>query len=464
MQHGSVIRNLLWDLKENDKARWKTLRDILARLYPSSNLDVLFDKDVDRYIKSDYDDDVLSKNLDVVVCGTGFQQALQIFAGILAQKNTVVLLDEPDAHLHARLQVEMLRIFGDLAQQEGMQFILATHSPHIISNAPTGSLRALIQGKAHSFAEDPEQIDLLDSLGAFDRMEVLALLRTKAVVFVENRDDRNYLEMFARKKWGQATAQKVWEGLSFLYTYQDPMSAKVHLFARQINNLLSTNGLRALHGGQPAGYLVVGDRDYRSAENLATERKALLSKARKDMKLEFRCETWERNEIENYLLDFKAIEKAVVKRLQDVGQKTLAKTTVHEAWTKAMQAQRSLAADRVAERLQQDDPELRSQFIKAKESAQAIVDKEWGDGIGLADAKKVLSAIRGALQAKGIRTRLNESDIVECLDNVPPDIAKVLVQIQKHAAIQIRKPRAKSRQPDESGQLTEGTPAEEAKW
>jgi len=440
-QHGTVIRNLLWDLKHNESKRWGELKDILQRLYPEAELDVQFDETVDRYIVSEYGDEALKSELDIVVAGTGFQQALQIFSSVLAQKCTTVLLDEPDAHLHARLQVEMLRIFGDLTQKDGMQFIIATHSPHLISNAPAGSLRAMINGKAHPFAEQPEQIDLLDSLGAFDRMEVLALLRTKAAVFVENRDDRNYLEMFARKKWGQAMAQKVWEGLSFLYTYQDPITAKVHLFARQINDLLSTNGLRMLHGGQLPRYLVIGDRDYRSADSVTGQRKGLLKKA-KEMHLQLRCEVWERNEIENYLLDLKAIEKAVVLRLQDTAQKTDAKTTVRTAWNEAMTAQRGLATDRVAERLQQDDPEMRSQFIKAKEAAQALIDKEWADGSPLADAKKVLSAIRGALQSKGIRTRLNEADIVECMEAVPPAVAKVLVQMQHHGGVRIRKRRS----------------------
>ena len=439
-QHGTVIRNLLWDLKHNEPKRWGQLKEILKRLYPDSDLDITFDETVDRYIVSEYGDEALKSGLDVVVAGTGFQQALQIFASVFAQKCTTVLLDEPDAHLHARLQVEMLRIFGDLTEQDGMQFILATHSPHLISNAPAGSLRALIQGKAHPFAEQPEQIDLLDSLGAFDRMEVLALLRTKAAVFVENRDDKNYLEMFARKKWGQAMAQKVWEGLSFLYTYQDPITAKVHLFARQINDLLNCSGLRSLHGGQSPRFIVIGDRDYRSEENLNDQRKGLAKKA-KDMKLQLKCETWERNEIENYLLDLKAIEKAALLRLHDASQKADTKTVVREAWKTAMEGQRSLATDRVAERLQQDDPEMRSQFIKAKEAAQELIDKEWGDGTALADAKKVLSAIRGALQTKGIRTRLNETDIVDCMESVPPAVGKILVQMQHHADVRIRKSR-----------------------
>lgn len=47
-----MIRNLLWDLKENDKERWKRLQGILKLLYPAATIDVEFDKDVDRFITS----------------------------------------------------------------------------------------------------------------------------------------------------------------------------------------------------------------------------------------------------------------------------------------------------------------------------------------------------------------------------------------------------------------------------
>ena len=96
---------------------------------------------------------------------------------------------------------------------------------------------------------DAEQMDVLDTLGAFDRMEIIPLLKTKAVVFVENRDDRDYLEMFARKLWGEAKTNRVWEGLCFLFTYQEPIAANVKRLARQVKDLLNSGSL----GGWPPG-------------------------------------------------------------------------------------------------------------------------------------------------------------------------------------------------------------------
>ncbi len=435
LQHGSVIRNLLWDLKEHNKERWKKLKEILERLYPTATLDVTFDSQVDRFISSEYQDNVLGRGLNVVVSGTGFQQVLQIFTGVLSQGSTIVLMDEPDAHLHARLQVEMMRIFADLVEGEGLQFVLASHSPHLISAAPPGSLRAMIDGTAHPFATEPEQMDLLDTLGAFDRMEIVPLLRTKSVVFVENRDDRNYLELFARKFWGEAKTRKIWDGLSFLYTYQEPVSADVKRLARQVKDLLNTNGLSHLHGGRQARFLVIGDRDYRSAGSAKKARKELERKARgTEFKLDLRCSIWNRNEIENYLLDAKAIEKGALKRAKDPAQKQAIKTAVQEAMQKSLAAQKSEVQIRIAQKLQHEDPDCRNDYVKATQRSEEILNQEWADGMALCDAKKLLSQIRSEFQTRKLKTGLSEADIVEAMDSVPDEVAKVLQMLKKHTS------------------------------
>jgi predicted ATPase len=431
LQHGSVIRNLLWDLKENNQDRWKMLKGILERLYPTATLDVNFDSQVDRFISSDYDDHVLERGLDVVVSGTGFQQVLQIFTGVLSQGSTIVLMDEPDAHLHARLQVEMMRIFEDLVEKEGLQFVLASHSPHLISAAPAGSLQAMIDGKAHPFATEPEQMDLLDTLGAFDRMEIVPLLRTKSVVFVENRDDRNFLELFARKLWGEAKARKIWDGVSFLYTYQEPVSADVKRLARQVKDLLNAPGLSDLHGGQPAKFLVIGDRDYRSLNGASKARKELEKKAKAEgFKLDLRCSIWSRNEIENYLLDASAIEKAAVKKAKDPSQTEAIKTAVQEAIQKSIAIQKSEVQQRIAAKLQHEDQDCRNDYVKATQRSEEILGKEWGDGMALCDAKKLFSQIRAEFQARKLKTGLSEADVVETMDDVPAEVKKVLKLIQ----------------------------------
>ncbi|MBL9158386.1 MAG: AAA family ATPase [Verrucomicrobiales bacterium] len=434
LEHGSVIRNLLWDLKENDVDGWKRLLGILKRLYPEARIDVNFDKDVDRFIGSGYSDKVLERNLDVVVSGTGFQQVLQIFTGVLSQGSNIVLLDEPDAHLHGRLQSDLMKVFEELAIDPGIQFVMASHSPHLLAAAPSGSLRAMIEGRAHAFAQTPEQMDVLDSLGAFDRMEIVPLLRTKAVVFTENRDDRDYLKMFAVKHWGEEKTARVWEGLSFLFTYQEPISADVKRLARQVKDLLNAPSLGDLAVGQQARFVVVGDRDYRSEASSEAARNDLESKAKSDdFKLDLVCSIWKRNEIENYLLDPSALEEAVVSTLRDSSLEQKARDVVKASLSKNLVSLKEDARLRIAGKLQHENHEFRGDYVKTTKEASRILDEEWGDGLALCDAKKLLSGIRADLQSARIPARLNEADVVKQMSEVPKDVRIVLQRLQQLA-------------------------------
>lgn len=432
MEHGTVIRNLLWDLKEHHQERWKRLLDILKRMYPHSELDVAFDQEVDRFIGSAYSDQVLEKRLDLVVSGTGFQQVLQILTGVLSQGSSFVLLDEPDSHLHARLQVEMLRVFEGLSSQEGIQFLIATHSSHLVSSAPIGSLRAMIEGNSHRFATESDQMDLLDTLGAFDRMEILPLLKTKAVVFVENRDDRDYLEAFAQKLWGAEKARDVWEKVSFLFTYQEPMAAKAHLLARQIRDMLQSADLKSIASGAQPKFLVIGDRDYRQEATLKAEQKELLDKAAsQDFKLTLDCFVWKRNEIENYLLDANAIEAAINANLRDPSDSVRVSSSLAGWLTAILETEKGRAQDQIAEKLQIADPTLRAQFVTTKGKAEDVIAADWGDGIALADAKRVMKALRAKLQQEKVllTQALNERMVIEHMQAIPSDVKKALNSI-----------------------------------
>jgi predicted ATPase len=438
-QHGSVIRNLLWDLKVNHAKRWKRLLDVLSELYPATKVNVSFDHDVDRYIGTGYSDRKLEKELDLIVAGTGFQQVLQIFSSALGQGSSLVLLDEPDAHIHAKLQAAMMNVFTELVREEGMQFILATHSPHLLAAAPAGALRVMIEGKAHPFAVTANQIETLDKLGAIDRMEVVPLLRTKSVVFVEDRDDRKFLELFARREWGEEKTRSVFDGLTFLYTYQNPIDAQAHVRAKQVRDLLGTDALQGLAGGRIPRFFVLGDRDYRTAEQTRSDQKAIL-KAGKGMKLELKCHLWRYNEIENYLIDRSAVENALLENLRDKAQADALRAYLQEAWTRLLEAQKEGVKERIADLLQKKDRSL--DFPNASRLAGEMMVAEWQDGCALCDAKAILGSIRHELTTNGFQTRLEEKTVIAKLTEVPEDVLRVLKLLKVHSS---NTPKKKSR-------------------
>src|SRR5437660_12321426 len=72
------------------------------------------------------DQERISLNLNS--SGSGLLQVLQILAPIyrFASKGTVVLLDEPDAHLHTNLQYTLAEALREIQTELGIQIIIST--------------------------------------------------------------------------------------------------------------------------------------------------------------------------------------------------------------------------------------------------------------------------------------------------------------------------------------------------
>lgn len=429
-RHGEMIRNSLWDIRENAPQQWGKTVDLLQQLFPESNVSVDFNMAVDRFIRAFYHDGVLTRERDIIAAGSGFHQALQILASVLAPGASTILLDEPDAHLHARLQGQLMRIFSEIAQERGMQFVVATHSPHLIGAAPDGSIRVCLEGKVMPFAVGPEQLALLETVGAMDRMEIVPLLSHRTVVFVENKSDRKLLEYFALKLWREKKQREIWSRITFLYTYQHPLSAGVLDLARQVRDLMAAVGVGA---GKPFRMLTIGDRDYRPKPERDRVIKETNRKAKSDAyKLEMTLKIWSANEFENYLLNRDAMLSTLDEQAQ--GKGITAEWKKHRETFLAylqelIERQRDKTLERVASYIQQADRRL--DLTTALDRARKELDAEWGDGASLCDAKKVLSELRNWLSEKRLGLRLAEQDIVEKMNSVPPEVENVLKAIQR---------------------------------
>lgn len=445
-RHGEMVRNQLWSLQQEQPKRWEQLRALLAELFPESQIDVDFNLDIDRFLKATYRDEALRRKRDVITAGSGFHQALQILASVLTPGAALFLLDEPDAHLHARLQGQLMGILQRLASEEGEQFVLATHSPQILNAAPTGSVRVCMHGRAVPLSVQPEQLQLLGDLGAMDQMELVPLLVNRAVVFVENKSDRKLLEAFARKHWGTQAQQALWRDLTFLYTYQGPIEARVLDLARQIRDIASTPDVQA---PKPMKIAAIGDRDYRtdSARRSAMRDRNARAKT-DDYRLDFRLLLWKENEIENYLLDQEAILRLLDSRAAEARRKRAWNRVRREftaQWDRLLEDQRETIWERVADRLQHEDRRLG--LAAALERAREQVQLDAASLARWSDAKKVLSGLRTWLQERGFASNLAPEEVIDHMTSVPAEIQATLRAMKKirPARRRQRRPRAYAR-------------------
>ena len=131
-RNSEVLRNTLYDVERKSPPNYKILKDLISKYFSLDLKSVTFQEDIDPYITCEYGEG--KNDLDIVCGGSGFLQILNLLTFILTKKTSIVLLDEPDAHLHPYLQKMLISILNEFQMKMGLQIILSTHSKDIINN------------------------------------------------------------------------------------------------------------------------------------------------------------------------------------------------------------------------------------------------------------------------------------------------------------------------------------------
>ena len=64
--------------------------------------------------------------------GTGISQLIPVVVTACDSKERLITIEQPELHVHPRIQAEMGDLFIDAWQRKQNQFILETHSEHLI--------------------------------------------------------------------------------------------------------------------------------------------------------------------------------------------------------------------------------------------------------------------------------------------------------------------------------------------
>ena len=70
---------------------------------------------------------------ELVNDGFGVNQTVYLLAKALRQDAALVCIEEPEIHLHPTAQSRLMHVLGKIAKEEGKQFIISTHSEHVVS-------------------------------------------------------------------------------------------------------------------------------------------------------------------------------------------------------------------------------------------------------------------------------------------------------------------------------------------
>lgn len=211
-QPGSVLRNLLLRVVQNDRASgsgdWQEIQRVVRRWFSIELLGPEYNPDLDVYIQCRYLE--AGREYDIISGGSGFHQALTLLAFLYGYRLTTILLDEPDAHLHVSLQREIIDYFKVQAAARQVQFIIATHAEEMIKGIDTKQIVSLLKGR-------PERVssasNVLTAMADVSNIEVTLLKNSAApvVLYLEGESDERIL-----RGWAQSCGvQDIIEGLVY---------------------------------------------------------------------------------------------------------------------------------------------------------------------------------------------------------------------------------------------------------
>lgn len=126
-------------------------------------------------------------------------------------RDALIVIDEPELHLHPRWQVTLLNLFARLAGETGNQFLMATHSPAFVSPASVQYVSRVYSEKQQSkivrldSEELPERKHLFSIVNSFNNERIFF---TDRVILVEGISDRIFFEALLehfrpKKEFGQ---------------------------------------------------------------------------------------------------------------------------------------------------------------------------------------------------------------------------------------------------------------------
>lgn len=110
-------------------------------------------------------------------------------------KGGVIVIDEPEIHLHYQLQHEYLQVIFELNQTQKSQYILVTHSEALISSGTISSVRRLALSDAgNTMVFSPElTADEKTLVRILDNTRSTYAFFSRKVVLVEGETDRYFL-------------------------------------------------------------------------------------------------------------------------------------------------------------------------------------------------------------------------------------------------------------------------------
>jgi predicted ATPase len=285
-----VLRNVLYSLKSNP-AMFKVIERAMNHHFGLNLREIEYDEKFGLEIKVPYAEK--DNEFEIISAGSGLHQILQLVALLTWSKSSIILLDEPDSHLHTSLQKKLFMFLDDLSREFDLQLLIATHSRDFLASAPIDSIipvditeRCLkpMQSMEHLLTEFKRQ-------GELSNLDIACLYNSKSCLFVEGASDSDILITLAERAGSDVFSGKK-QAIIFPYKGKDKMwslPTLVDIFQDMVGTRIK--------------WFVLRDRDALAPEIIGS----LFFKLKNSKIRNYHI--WNRYEIENYLLDYRPITR-----------------------------------------------------------------------------------------------------------------------------------------------------------
>ena len=276
---GDILRNLLLEVYRKDQLEhtglWQALIDDVYGLFGYRIKDPQYAETTDAFIRIDYTQGTAKTAFDIASAGSGFHQVLTLLGFFFARPASVLLLDEPDAHLHVILQQQVYDKLRTVARRRSCQLLISTHSEVILED--TGAEQILsFYGRPHRLAVETHRDQVREALKRLSSMDILCAENRQNILYVEDETDFKILSEFA-KVTGHRFSEFAASPFVFPIHGREAREARNHFFA-----------LKAICPTVKGVLLLDGDNRNLPDREIYTDNLTILR--------------WRRYEIENYLL------------------------------------------------------------------------------------------------------------------------------------------------------------------
>lgn len=187
-RYSEIFRSSLQQLKAKSPDLVTKINEWLIDLFSVRVSTVDFDTEADEFVTVKYEQK--GTQLDVASSGAGLQQVIQMLTYLYLSQPRILLIDEPDAHLHSKLQTRLGELFRRVSTDLDAQVFLSTHSLDLIDTFSTNEV-LVVDSTKKTVVPIGKNADLVSALVDANVVDVSALSRllsSRRLVVVEDED------------------------------------------------------------------------------------------------------------------------------------------------------------------------------------------------------------------------------------------------------------------------------------